>query len=89
MESGRDSYLHLFRYYHTLKNMKFSQILNYFLFKRRREKLSIIDNKRVSIISESLKENIKLEENEENIELSSSKAEELNTQRPKESNCSC
>ena len=28
-------------------------------------------------------------EEEENIELSSSKAEELNTQRPKESNCSC
>ena len=69
MESGRDSYLHLFRYYHTLKNMKFGQIINYILFKRRRKKLSIIDARGIIALTESLKQNYKFEDNQKNFDI--------------------
>ena len=68
MESGRDSYLQFFRYYHTLKNMKFSQILSYITFKHRRKKLSIIDNRGVIAFAEGLKQNYKFEENQKTLE---------------------
>ena len=68
MESGRDSYLQFFRYYHTLKNMKLSQILSYIAFKHRRKKLSIIDNRGVIAFAEGLKQNYKFEENQKSFE---------------------
>ena len=68
MKSGRDIYLQFFRYYHTLKVMKFSQIVNFILFHHRRKHLTIIDAKRISLIAEGLKQNFKLEDNQKNIE---------------------
>ena len=68
MKSGRDSYLQFFRYYHTLKNMKLSQIFNYISFNHRRKKLSIIDNRGVLTFAEGLKQNYKFEENQKLLE---------------------
>lgn len=58
MKSGREIYLNIFRYFHTIKNMKISQIFNDIAFKRRRKKKYIKDNKNISTLSKSLKENI-------------------------------
>ena len=68
MKSGRDIYLQFFRYYHTLKAMKFSQIVNFILFYHRRKKLTIIDSKRVSLMAEGLEANFHLEEDQKNVE---------------------
>ena len=68
MKSGREIYLQFFRYYYYLKNKTLSQIFSYISFKNRRKKLCIIKANRVSFMAESLKENIKLEENEKSIE---------------------
>lgn len=69
MKSGRDSYLNLFRYYHTLKNFKVGQIIAYFIFKYRRKWLSILDLKSISNLASSLKENYKFEEDEKLLKL--------------------
>ena len=69
MKSGRDSYLQFFRYYHTLKNMKVSQIFNYISFKRRRQKLSIVNNTAIIAFAEGLKQSFPLEDNIKNLEI--------------------
>ena len=50
--------------------MKFSQIVNYILSKRRRKKLSIIDSRGVIALSDSLKHNFKIEDSQKSIEIS-------------------
>ncbi|MBP5467679.1 MAG: hypothetical protein J6Z11_00375, partial [Candidatus Riflebacteria bacterium] len=67
MKSGREVYLQFFRYFHTLKNFKLSQIISYISFKHRRKKLTFIDTNRVSLMADSLKQNFKLEESQKNI----------------------
>lgn len=69
MKSGRDSYLQFFRYYHTLKNMRLSQIFNYISFKKRRKKLSVVDNAGIIAFAEGLKQNFVLEDNLKNLEI--------------------
>ena len=49
--------------------MKFSQIVNYILSKKRRKKLSIIDSRGVIAFSESLKQNFKIEDSQKNFEI--------------------
>ncbi len=68
MKAGRDIYLQFFRYFHTLKNMKFSQIMNFILFNYRRKSLTIIDTRRVSLMAEGLEENFQLEDSEKKVE---------------------
>ena len=48
--------------------MKFSQILSYISFNRRRKKLSIIDNRGVVAFAEGLKQNYKLEDEQKSLE---------------------
>lgn len=62
MKSGRDSYLQFFRYFHTVRHMKISQIFSRITFDYRRKFLSIVDTKMVSELATGLKPNINLEE---------------------------
>ncbi len=68
MKSGRETYLQFFRYYHYLKNLKFSQIFSYFSFKHNRKKLCFTDSNRIAVIAENLKQNFKIDDNQKNIE---------------------
>ncbi len=70
MKSGRDCYLNLFRYYHTLKNLKFCQIFNY-LFKKKSEKLKPKEIQNISALAENLRNNFSvLNDSEKQIEFS-------------------
>lgn len=64
MESGRDCYLKLFRYYHTLKNLKPVQIYGRVLFALKRKFRRVVNNKRVAALAEGLKETLKVKTDE-------------------------